>query len=515
VRAGSPRIFISYRRDDTAGEAGRLADHLNRRFGSAGVFLDIDTIDPGADFEHVLTASLQETAAMLVVIGRHWTSLTKPDGSRRLDDPNDFVRREVEAALGRDIPVVPVLVQGAQLPRKDELPESLAPLVKRQIATLDHAEFHDDAERLGERLARVMSAQDSPPNRQARKWWPVAAVVVAALVVGLSVYQAMSGTGPPTASTVSTAATAATPSTVQPLLSEASEQRRRGQLVGALATLTRARAQAPASDTIRELQEDVAMEWIRNVRVESSTSTFTDAIKPALTVVDAALASATGTRKADLQAHSGWAAFLMWRDGNRQLDPAQWYREALETDPANPYANAMLAHWTLSLSRGYNVDGATGLFETALRSGRAKEAVRSLQWAGFGITRTPESTRELVRLADAMRRGAERLTALQAQSLWSPYYSALPSSRDQERQKLLAALVPDDHISTLAWAFDDYAAGDESRRQMMRYYVAVLHERAQRPAEAREQLAALEKELTGRPGTLQDAVQSALRRLGR
>src|SRR6187549_345249 len=93
VTARSPRIFISYRREDSAGDAGRLADHLNRRFRSASVFLDIETIDPGTDFERALTSSLQETAAMLVVIGPRWTALVKADGSRRLDDPGDYVRR--------------------------------------------------------------------------------------------------------------------------------------------------------------------------------------------------------------------------------------------------------------------------------------------------------------------------------------------------------------------------------------------------------------------------------------
>ena len=507
-----PRIFISYRRDDAASDAGWLADLLNRRFGSARVFLDIDTIDPGTDFERVLTSSLQETAAMLVVIGPRWTTLVKADGSRRLDDPNDYVRREVEAALGRDIPVVPVLVQGAHLPPKENLPESLAPLVKRQAVTLDQAEFRDDADRLCKRLAKVLAIEEPPGPRAAWKWWPVAAVVAAG-VLGLFVYQAMSGTGGTTGPSVSTADTAATPPAVQPLLNEASEQRRRGQLVDSLATLARARTLAPESDAVRQLQYDVAMEWIRNVRVESGTSTFTDAIKPALSVIDPAIASATGAQKADLQAHSGWAAFLMWRDGNRQLDPAEWYRDALKTDPLNPYANAMLAHWMLF--RGDDVDGAVRLFEVALRSGRAKEAVRTLQWAALGNTRTAANSRELVRLADAMRRDAERLDSRQAQSLWAPYYFALSLSRDAERQALLGALPPDDHIKTLAWAFDDYAAGDQSRRQTLRYYVALLHERAGRLAEAGEQLGALGQELAGHPGLLQDAVQASLKRLRR
>ncbi len=114
-----------------------------------------------------------------------------------------------------------------------------------------------------------------------------------------------------------------------------------------------------------------------------------------------------------------------------------------------------------------------------------------------------------------MRRDAERLDSRQAQSLWAPYYFALSPSRDAERQALLGALPPDDHIKTLAWAFDDYAAGDQSRRQTLRYYVALLHERAGRLAEAGEQLAALGQELAGHPGLLQDAVQASLKRLRR
>ena len=154
-----PRIFISYRRDDAAGDAGRLADHLHRRFGKDRVFLDIDTIDPGTDFVRVLHDSLQETAAVLVVIGPRWTSVRNADGSPRLESASDFVRIEVEAALGRSIPVVPVLVQGAKMPETKDLPSSLASLVTRQAATLDHAEFHDDAERLCDRLAAMIGVQ--------------------------------------------------------------------------------------------------------------------------------------------------------------------------------------------------------------------------------------------------------------------------------------------------------------------------------------------------------------------
>lgn len=502
----APRIFISYRRDDAAGDAGRLADHLLRRFGAGCVFLDIDTVDPGTDFVRVLHASLQETAVMLVVIGPRWVSLRSATGARRLDDPNDFVRLEVERALARGIPVVPVLVQGATLPRKDELPPPLVPLVTRQVFAIDHAEFHADAERLCDRLAPTIDAGETRLPALVRRWWPVAAVV-AVLAVALIAYLAVRTRGgePPPASTNATS--------VEGPLAEASAQRRRGQFVEALATLARARDAAPAAASVREMQEDVAMEWIRNVRVENGTSSFGEAIKPALAVVDAALATATGPRRADLLAHSGWATFLMWRDGNRQLNPADWYDDALSLDPANPYANAMLAHWILF--RGDDVPRAVELFGRAARAGRALDAVRTLQWAAYGNASSVEADVERVRLANAIRRDGQRLRPGQAQALWPPYYFAMPSDREEARQRLLEALPPDDHISTLGWAFEEYAANDESRRQIIRYYIALLHARAGRADEAAGELRTLDKELAESPGALRDAVQAALTRLGR
>src|SRR5688572_4048698 len=179
-----PSIFISYRRDDAAGDAGRLADHLHRRFGVARVFLDIETIQPGTDFVTVLRSSLQQTAVTLVVIGPRWASLRDAAGNRRLDDPRDFVRLEVETALSRGIPVVPVLVQGASLPRIEDLPSSLAPLVTRHAATLDHAEFHSDAERLCDRLAPLVEG-GGPTLWTLPRRWAVAGVVLA-LAIGVA-----------------------------------------------------------------------------------------------------------------------------------------------------------------------------------------------------------------------------------------------------------------------------------------------------------------------------------------
>jgi hypothetical protein len=503
------RIFISYRRVDAAADAGRLADHLGQRLGRDQVFLDVDAIDPGRDFVQVLRESLRETAAVLVVIGTHWTTVTDAAGRRRLDDPGDFVRLEVEESLARGIPVVPVLVQGAMMPQPQELPASLASLSTRQAVFLDHAEFHDDANRLCRRLEKMLGIGEPTWQSMLRRWWPAAAIGLAALALGgyfVARQPGETGTAPEPVAAADTEAT-------QALLVTAESQRSRNQYGDALATLERARAAAPASDTVQQAREAVAMEWIRNARYEGDNGSFGAVIKPALAVVDAALASASGSRRADLLAHQGWATFLIWRDGDRRLDPAVRYQEALAIDPSNPFANAMLAHWKL-FEDGDDVATAVRLFAAASVSGRAPEAVRELQWAAYANARNSAADAERVRLADAMRRDGQRLDMRQAQALWAPYYFATTAG-DAQRNALLDALAPDAHISTLHWAFDEYAAQEPSRLWTLRYYTALLDAKAGRAQQAVAGLETLRAEMAreGADGSLSRAVQASLKQL--
>jgi hypothetical protein len=118
-----------------------------------------------------------------------------------------------------------------------------------------------------------------------------------------------------------------------------------------------------------------------------------------------------------------------------------------------------------------------------------------------------------VRLADTMRRNGEKLNARQAQALWGPYYFSMRPSQAKDRQILLDAVPPDDHISTLGWAFEEYAGKDDSRRQTIRYYTALLDAKAGRTDQAVADLFAMEKELAQSPGSLQDAVQATLQEL--
>ncbi len=122
------RIFISYRRDDSSGHAGRLYDHLTGHFGQGQVFMDVDAIQPGLHFVEVVQEAVSACDALIAVIGQEWLEVSDASGTRRLDDPSDMVRLEIATALERGIPVIPVLVRGVQMPREADLPIGLADL---------------------------------------------------------------------------------------------------------------------------------------------------------------------------------------------------------------------------------------------------------------------------------------------------------------------------------------------------------------------------------------------------
>ena len=135
--APSPgRIFISYRREDTAYPAGWLYDRLASRYGDGQIFKDVDSIELGDDFVEVITNAVGNCDVLLALVGDEWLTITDADGRRRLDDPNDFVRLEIEAALTRNVRVIPILVDGSRMPHAEEVPASLAGLVRRQALEL-------------------------------------------------------------------------------------------------------------------------------------------------------------------------------------------------------------------------------------------------------------------------------------------------------------------------------------------------------------------------------------------
>jgi hypothetical protein len=147
-RYGVPRVFISYRRDDSGGYAGRLYDRLAEKYGPNNVFMDVASIRAGREFPDVLDDVLQSCDIALIVIGRQWVNITDGNGRRRLDKADDWVRLEVAASLSRDILVCPLLVGGALMPDVGGLPPDLSPLVVRQSFALPDAAFLDGVTRL-------------------------------------------------------------------------------------------------------------------------------------------------------------------------------------------------------------------------------------------------------------------------------------------------------------------------------------------------------------------------------
>ena len=157
----------------------------------------------------------------------------------------------------------------------------------------------------------------------------------------------------------------------------------------------------------------------------------------------------------------------------------------------------------------YRRDDAAG------EAGRALDTVRTLQWAAYGNASNPEADAERVRLANAMCRAGERVNMEQAQALWGPYYFATPPSHEARREALLNALLPDEHIRTIKWAFEEYAAKEEFRLRTIRFYTALLNAKAGRTKEAITDLQALDKEMArnGATGSLPQAVQATLKQL--
>jgi hypothetical protein len=178
-----PGIFINYRRDDTPGVAGRLYDHLTRKFSRGSLFIDVDAIKPGLDFVKQLDSQVSQCDALLAIIGPHWLTAADGKGKRRLDDTHDYVRIEIASALKRDIPVIPVLIDGAEMPAESDLPEDLASLARRHALELRHTRFASDADAVVSALHTVLP--------KAKKSWALplaAAAIVGVVLIGGAIW---------------------------------------------------------------------------------------------------------------------------------------------------------------------------------------------------------------------------------------------------------------------------------------------------------------------------------------
>jgi TIR domain-containing protein len=172
------KVFISYRREDSAGHSGRLHDSLQSHFGADNVFMDLSDIDSGQNFVDVIQGAVRSSDVVLAVIGKEW--LTCRSGStRRLDMPNDFVRAEIAIALEHGIPVIPVLVRGAGMPPASSLPEPLKLLASHDAHDVSDERWTYDVGRLIDATEKLAGQSPVP-----RRWPLIAAALVAAAAIG-------------------------------------------------------------------------------------------------------------------------------------------------------------------------------------------------------------------------------------------------------------------------------------------------------------------------------------------
>ena len=172
------KVFISYRRDDSAGHTGRLYDSLRSRFGPGEIFQDHSGIDAGRNFVDVIQEAIRSCDVLLAVIGRDWLTATA-NGTRRLDEPTDLVRAEIATALELGIPVIPVLVDRAAPVSAGSLPEPLRPLATIDAHELTDERWSYDVDRL---IAAIETLAGAPAPKPQRRWW-IAAVAVGAVAI--------------------------------------------------------------------------------------------------------------------------------------------------------------------------------------------------------------------------------------------------------------------------------------------------------------------------------------------
>jgi hypothetical protein len=159
------KIFISYRRDDSAAMAGRLYDRLVEKFGEANLFIDVDNMPAGADFVKHLSKQVESCDIFLCTVGPNWLNAKDEDGRRRLDQPDDYVRVEIASALNRDIPVIPVLIEGARVPKARELPGDIAALARHNAVEVRSSHFRRDADDLAQKISEILKEEGHAPRR--------------------------------------------------------------------------------------------------------------------------------------------------------------------------------------------------------------------------------------------------------------------------------------------------------------------------------------------------------------
>jgi hypothetical protein len=197
-------IFISYRRDDSAGYTRAVYDQLAKRFTKERIFMDVDAIEPGLPFDEVINQAVGRCEILLAMIGKRWME-QQPGVGPRINDEKDFVRLEIAAALSRNVRVIPVLLDGAGMPTEELLPEPLRALARRNAIEISNSRFNSDVDRLVEAVSKVLGESNVPHSQEGSRshrtmqYWLVGAFTAVALFSSIAYFYSPTKNGSQTA----------------------------------------------------------------------------------------------------------------------------------------------------------------------------------------------------------------------------------------------------------------------------------------------------------------------------
>ncbi|RIW15105.1 toll/interleukin-1 receptor domain-containing protein [Algoriphagus lacus] len=203
------KIFISYRREDTSGESGRLKDKLEQVFGQENIFYDVETLEVGLNFDQSIAKALDESKVLLAMIGPHWLKVTDSEGKPRILKSQDWVRKEISLALQKNLRVIPILVNGATMPDSKDLPDELQELSLKHAKEISSSRWNYDVSELVKVLEKIIDKKEEPkpqpvpeprtnprpyvPLPQQKSWWAknylwvLGSVLFFAVIVGMCV----------------------------------------------------------------------------------------------------------------------------------------------------------------------------------------------------------------------------------------------------------------------------------------------------------------------------------------
>jgi tetratricopeptide (TPR) repeat protein len=438
-------VFISYRREDSAAYAGRVFDHLKGLLGDERVFMDVEDIAPGQPFAQTIDETIARCAVALIIIGPNWAEVLR---ERSQDRQRDYVCHEIEAALGRKITTVPVLVGGATMSQLSGLPGKLSALARYEAAELRDSSFSDDCARLVKSLGLQPAAASDGSGRRGRSRVRVILLSIL-LLAGLFLVAAAAGLGPWREYRARRAA-------VAQILATGKTQADRGEYEASFHSYRELLKIDPTNRAAQDRQVDAAMSWLEDFHVivpeggssEKLAAALLDEVTP---VLDAGLARANGQvpRAGDILAHLGWAHWLNQKLAEREFgeNAERDLRAALKLDPSNVFAHAMLGNWLMQT--GGSTEEALTHFRAAVDRNQARPLVRRMQLGVLIYPRDPESRVALIRVADEMRRNGESLTDGERSRVLTSYSPTVNSAA--ELRTTLSAVPPDDAWATYVW----------------------------------------------------------------